>query len=262
MDLETEWHGDPAGEPVVLLHGFPQTTAAWDQVRPALVEAGFRVAVPAQRGYTAVTRPAGRRAYRLAELVDDAAGVCAAAGGPVHLVGHDWGGAVAWALAAGRPELLRTLTVVSTPHPRALVEASVRSTQALKSWYIGAFQLPVLPERLLLARDAAVLRRLLRGLPAETVDAYVAGMREPGALTAALNWYRALPYGAPRGGRITTPTLYVWGGRDPALGEAAALRTGAHVHGPYEFVALPGAGHWIPEKNPGELVERFLAHVR
>ena len=261
VDLETRFEGDPGGEPVVLLHGFPQTAVAWDGVWPALAEAGYRVALPEQRGYTASARPAGRRAYRMAELVEDVAGVVDRVGGPVHLVGHDWGGAVAWSVAAARPELLRTLTSVSTPHPRALTKAAVTSTQGLQSWYIGLFQLPVVPERLLLAGGGKQLRTLLRGLPAATVDEYVARMSEPGALTAALNWYRALPFGGPPGRRIATPTLYVWGEKDPALGRAAAEATGDHVHGPYRFVPLAGAGHWIPERNADRLVPPLLEHL-
>lgn len=261
MDLQTHLHGEPTGVPVVLLHGFPQTAAAWDGVWPALVAAGHHVAVPEQRGYSASARPAGRAAYRMGELVDDVAGVVAKVGGPVHLVGHDWGGAVAWAVAASRPELLRTLTVVSTPHPAALAKAMVTSRQALMSWYIALFQLPVVPERLLLGDGARRLRSLLRGLPPAAVDEYVARMSEPGALTAALNWYRALPLGSPRGTRITTPTLYVWGERDPALGRAAAEATGGHVHGPYEFAPLAGAGHWVPELDADRLVAALLPHL-
>jgi pimeloyl-ACP methyl ester carboxylesterase len=261
MELETSLYGESSGSPVVLLHGFPQTAAAWDGVWPALVAAGHRVAVPEQRGYSAAARPAGRSAYRMAELVDDVAGVVADVGGPVHLVGHDWGGAVAWSVAASRPELLRSLTVVSTPHPRALAKAMVTSNQALMSWYIALFQLPVVPERLLLAGGGKQLRTLLRGLDPALVDEYVARMSEPGALTAALNWYRALPFGAPPGHRITTPTLYVWGEKDPALGRAAAEATADHVHGPYEFVPLPGAGHWIPERHADALLPPLLAHL-
>jgi pimeloyl-ACP methyl ester carboxylesterase len=169
---------------------------------------------------------------------------------------------VGWAVAAGRPELLRTLTSVSTPHPAALTRAALTSTQALRSWYIGFFQLPVLPERLLLAGGGTQLRRLLRGLPAAHVDAYLARMSEPGALTAAVNWYRALPFGGLGGGRVTTPTLYVWGERDPALGRAAAEATGRHVQGPYEFLPLAGAGHWIPERNADRLLPPLLEHLR
>ena len=259
MQLDVRTEGDPGGTPVLLLHGFPQTAAAWDGVVPALAGAGHRVLVPTQRGYSATARPRGRGAYRMSELVADVVELIDA---PVHLVGHDWGGAVAWAVAGRRPELLRSLTVVSTPHPRALAKAAVTSKQALMSWYIGLFQLPVLPERALLADDAKGLRTVLRGLPKASVETYVAAMQQPGALTAALNWYRALPLaGRGGGGPVTVPTLYVWGERDPALGRTAAELTGDHVSGPYEFVPVPGAGHWIPERNPDALLAALLPHL-
>jgi pimeloyl-ACP methyl ester carboxylesterase len=156
------------------------------------------------------------------------------------------------------------LTVVSTPHPRALVRSLVTSSQGARSWYMGAFQLPVLPEKLLLANGGRLLRRMLRGsgLPAPLADEYVTRMRAPGALTAALNWYRALPL--DRGGLdpITTPTLYVWGDADFALGPAAARATARYVRGPYTYVQLPGGPHWLPELQPERLLEPLLAHLR
>jgi pimeloyl-ACP methyl ester carboxylesterase len=139
----------------------------------------------------------------------------------------------------------------------------VTSTQALRSWYFLVVQLPVVPERLLLAREAALLRRTLRGtgLGRDSTDRYVARMREPGALTAALNWYRGLPLSRGTVGRVEVPTLYVWGERDVALGRKAAETTADHVTGPYEFVPLAGAGHWIPERHAPELLDPLLRHL-
>jgi pimeloyl-ACP methyl ester carboxylesterase len=184
-----------------------------------------------------------------------------------HLVGHDWGGAVAWAAAGARPDRLHTVTVVSTPHPRAMVAAMARGPQLVRSAYMGFFQLPRLPEQVLLAGGGAVLAGLLRGsgLPAGTAREYADRMREPGALTAALNWYRAIPLHRPAtagAGTVTVPTLYVWGDADPALGRAAATRTGAWVSGPYTFVAVPGGSHWIPERHPDALLPPLLEHLR
>ncbi|HZB50045.1 MAG TPA: alpha/beta fold hydrolase, partial [Mycobacteriales bacterium] len=154
VTLPVQEDGDPAGEAVVLLHGFPQTPAAWDRVRPALAAAGYRVLVPAQRGYPDAPRPAGRRGYRTGELVGDVLALLDRHGvDRAHLVGHDWGAAVAWAVAAAHPDRLRSLTAVSVPHPRALTGALLTSTQALRSWYILLFQAPWLPEQLLLAGD-------------------------------------------------------------------------------------------------------------
>jgi pimeloyl-ACP methyl ester carboxylesterase len=180
-----------------------------------------------------------------------------------HVVGHDWGGAVAWALAAGHPERVASVAVVSTPHPRAAFEALPRSLQALRSSYVAFFALPALPEAVLLAGRGAVLRRMLRGsgLPADRADAYVAAMREPGALTGALAWYRAARPGDLAVGDVTVPTLYVWSPGDVALGGTAARRTAAHVTGPYRFEVLDGAPHWIPETRGRELSALLLDHL-
>jgi pimeloyl-ACP methyl ester carboxylesterase len=259
-DFDVRVQGD--GEPVVLLHGFPQHAGSWGQVAPALAEAGYRAVALDQRGYSPGARPTGRRPYVLAEAAADVLALLDALGADrAHVVGHDWGGAVGWRLAATAPDRLRTLTSVSTPHPRALVRSLLTSDQALRSWYMALFQLPVLPERLLLAADGRLLRSMLRGTGDLKRD-YVDRMRGAGALTAALNWYRAMPFDPGTGGPVSTPTLYVWGARDPALGPAAAAATARYVTGPYTFVRLPDAGHWIPEREPRALLDPLLAHLR
>lgn len=258
--LDIRHEGDPTGQPVLLLHGFPQSGASWDRVWPALVEAGYRVTIPDQRGYSPGLRPTRRSDYRLEALVEDVVGLIDA---PTHLVGHDWGAVVGWALAMRRPELLRSLTAISVPHPAAMAKSLVTSTQALQSGYVLAFQLPLLPERLLLAGNGAVLRRMLRGtgLDAAATEEYVTRMREPGALTAALNWYRGLPFSRTPARPVTVPTLYVWGARDFALNRKGAETTVDHVTGPYEFVPLTRAGHWIPERHADELLDPLLRHL-
>jgi len=260
LDFDVRVEGDPAGEPVVLLHGFPQHAGAWDKVWPALVDAGRRVVLPDQRGYSPGARPPDRRAYSATELAADVLALLDELELPsAHLVGHDWGGGVAWGLASAAPDRVRTLTAVSTPHPRAMLTAS----QAARSWYMGAFLLPAVPERVLLASRARMLRGMLRrsGLPREAADGYADRMAQPGALTAALNWYRALPYARASVGPIDVPTLYVWGDQDVALGPAAAAGTGRWVRGPYTFVPLPGTGHWIPELAPDALLRPLLDHL-
>jgi pimeloyl-ACP methyl ester carboxylesterase len=201
----------------------------------------------------------------LEEAVEDAVAVLDAAGvDRAHVVGHDWGGAVAWALAAGRSERLASATVLSTPHPRAMVASLWRSPQLLQSSYIAAFQLPVVPERLLLARTGALLRRALErtDLPARYVDRYVHGMLEPGALSAALGWYRALrPGSVPDAGPVDVPTTYLWSSRDGALSRAAAERTADHVTGPYRFEVAEGVSHWIPELAPDLVTSLVLDRV-
>jgi pimeloyl-ACP methyl ester carboxylesterase len=224
-----------------------------------------RAVAPDQRGYTAANRPDGRRSYRIEALVDDALDVIDATGeARVHVVGHDWGGGVAWALAANHPDRLASLTIVSTPHPGAM-RRSMLGSQLLRSWYMVFFQLPWLPERVLLSGDAAALTRSLErsGLPSEVARRYAAHMQEPGALTAALNWYRALPFSSPdyAVGRITVPTLFVWSTGDVALGRAAAERTRDWVDAPYRFEVLDGVSHWIPETAPDRLNPLLVEHV-
>ena len=163
LDFAVRVEGDPAGEPVVLLHGFPQHAGSWDRVWPELAGAGYRAVLLDQRGYSPGARPAGRRAYVLAEAATDVLALLDELGiERAHVVGHDWGGAIGWRLAAAAPDRLLSLTSVSTPHPRALLRSMVTSDQALRSWYMGFFQLPVLPERALLAREGRLLHRGLR----------------------------------------------------------------------------------------------------
>ncbi|MGY1814632.1 alpha/beta fold hydrolase [Blastococcus sp. SYSU D00820] len=259
--------GGPAdGEPVVLLHGFPQDSGAWDRMAPVLHGAGLRTLAPDQRGYSPSARPGGRGAYRLREVAGDVLALLDAAGlESAHVVGHDWGGIVGWALGAWYPERLRTLTALSVPHLAAMSKAMVTSDQALRSSYIGFFQLPVVPERLLLAGGGAALRRMLLrgGLPEELVDRYVRRMREPGALTAALNWYRALPLGVRDPvGRVRVPTLHVWSTGDTFLGRTATEATAQYVTAPYTLEVLEGVTHWIPELAAERTAELVIAHTR
>jgi pimeloyl-ACP methyl ester carboxylesterase len=258
--------GPSHGDPVVLLHGFPQDATAWDQVAPVLHEHGLRTLAPDQRGYSPMARPRGRARYRLRETTDDILALLDAAGlDSAHVVGHDWGGIVAWALGAWHPHRVRSLTALSVPHPAAMAKAMVSSDQALRSYYMGLFQLPLLPERLLLAGGGAALRRTLHrgGLPDDAVDRYVARMQEPGALSAALGWYRALPWnGRDPVGSVRVPTLHVWSTGDAFLGRAATDATAQFVDAPYRLEVLEGVSHWVPELAADRVAELVTAHVR
>lgn len=243
--------GPEDGIPVVLLHGFPQDSTCWDGVVEPLHAAGYRTLAPDQRGYSPRARPTRVKAYRQAELVEDVVELLDAAGAQkAHIVGHDWGGIVAWAFASKYPERCRTLTSLSTPHPGAFRSVSLRSTQLLKSWYMVLFQVPRLSEAILRPGGPA-WQALVTGLPPHQAQHYAERLRSPGALSAALDWYRALPRDMARPSvpphRIVTPTLYLWGERDPALGRAAAEATAGFVTGSYTFTTLPRVGHWIPE---------------
>jgi pimeloyl-ACP methyl ester carboxylesterase len=258
--------GPPEGEAVVLLHGFPQDSTAWTSVEPLLHRNGLRTLAPDQRGYSPGARPAGRTAYRVSETAADVLALLDAAGlERAHVVGHDWGAAVGWALAAWHPDRVRSLTAISVPHPQAMTRALVTSDQGLRSYYMALFQLPVLPERLILANEAAPLRRMLSrgGLPDAAVERYVGRMREPGALTGALGWYRAIPWSArQRVGAIRVPTLHLWSTGDAFLGRAATEDTARFVDAPYRLEVLEGVGHWIPELAADVVADLVTAHVR
>lgn len=264
LRFETRDHGPSAGEAVVCLHGFPQDASAFDDVVPPLVAAGLRVLTPDQRGYSPGARPTGRGAFTLRALVGDVVALLDAAGvDAAHIVGHDWGGAVAWAIAGRHRDRVRSLTVLSTPHPAAMQAAMVRSTQMLRSAYMAAFQVPWLPEAVSLAAGGRLMRAALTrsGLPAERAARYVRRMREPDALRSALGWYRALPLSAGYGpGRVRVPTTYVWGSRDPFFAPAAARRTGGFVTGPFRELRLD-AGHWLPETRPLDVADAVLEAV-
>ena len=252
------------GPVVVALHGFPQTSASWAAVTPHLTAAGRRVLAPDQRGYSPRARPAGVEPYALPHLVGDVLALLDAAGvEQADLLAHDWGGGVAWALAADHPDRVRTLTVASTPHPRALLEAMPHG-QALRSWYMGLFQLPALPERLL--GRPAVVRRLLGAPGSARTAASEAFLADRDAARASLGWYRAAARSvAGRGvppGPVRVPTTYVWSDRDVALGRWAAERTGRWVEADYRFVVLDGVSHWIPDERPDELARHALERMR
>ena len=255
--------GPEDGEVVVLLHGFPERASSWDAVAARLHAEGYRTLAPDQRGYSPGARPSGRRAYAVPRLVGDVeALVAAAGGGPVHLVGHDWGAIVAWATAGQRPHLVRTLTTVSVAHPQAFMDAMLRSNQVLRSWYVGFFQLPVLPERLV---GRAVGEKLLRATG--MTDAELATFRreivEYGALPHGIAWYRALPF-TPRGWigqRVTVPTSHVWSEGDTALARTGSERTERYVDAAYSLHVLPGS-HWLPEQQPDALADVVLERVR
>ncbi|MEU5914748.1 alpha/beta fold hydrolase [Micromonospora sp. NPDC047527] len=265
LTFEVRTGGPTDGAPVLLLHGFPQHSGEWDEVVPALHTAGLRTYALDQRGYSPGARPEAVAAYRIPELVADAVAVLDALGlDAVHLVGHDWGAIVAWALAAGHPDRVRTLTAVSVPHPAAMAHALANDTeQKARSSYIALFRKPGKAEKVLLAFNATALRKMLGGVgDGSQVDRYAGPMREPGALTAALNWYRAMSRADLAAvGPVAVPTTYVWSDRDIAIGRSAAEACAPNVSGDYRFVPLPGVTHWIPDAAPGRLAEAILARV-
>ncbi|MEU6775195.1 alpha/beta hydrolase [Streptomyces sp. NPDC046759] len=256
--------GPPTGRPVLLLHGFPQTGLVWQRQIGALAARGYRVVAPNQRGYSPGARPQRPEDYRMDLLVDDVVAITRELGwAAFDLVGHDWGGAVAWWTAHAHPGRVRTLAVVSTPHPGALATTlRTDQDQRERSHYMIDWRETPATEQRMLAHAARELRELYAGkVPPDSAEAYVRHLSQPGALTAALNWYRA---GRPDGtiGVVDAPTLYVWSTQDSAFGPAAAQETRRWVRGPYRFETLQGVSHWVPEEAPEALSRLLLEHLR
>ena len=251
------------GDVVVLLHGFPERASSWHQVAARLHAHGFRTLAPDQRGYSPGARPPRRRDHRLELLTADVAALVERVGGPVHLVGHDWGAIVAWSLAQTRPELLRTLTAFSVPHPAAFARSMRGSLQPLRSWYVGVFQVRGLAERVL-ARPGPAARILRRGgMSAAEVEQFRTGIVEHGALRGGLMWYRALGLldrrQVPR--HVTVPTTMVWSDGDSFLDRSGVEATEHYVDAPYELVVLQGVTHWIPTQAPEAAAEAIIERV-
>ena len=257
--------GPADGVPVVLLHGWPQFNTSWDGVADRLVAHGYRCLAPNQRGYSPRARPMRRRDYTSDELVADVVALLDAAGLPkVHLVGHDWGAAVAWGVAAQAPDRLATLTALSVPHPAAFLKAIPTSRQGLSSWYIYAFQFPKIPEKILSRPGDRGLAGMLQRLTGQSAAAARRDAErltaDPSLLTASLNWYRAMPLTDVRkvGGKITVPTMYVWSDGDTALREKGARDTARYVAGEYRFEVLAGLTHWLPDESPDTVADLLL----
>ena len=273
VSLHVALAGEGDGPLVVLLHGFPEFWWSWRYQIPALVQAGFRVAVPDLRGYNLSDQPAGVGDYGLAHLTADVDGLIKALGEETaHVVGHDWGGVVAWDFAMRYPARLRRLTILNVPHPQVMVRALLRSpTQIRKSWYIFFFQLPHLPELFVQKDDYGFLRKSLAGgrlvRPAkDELDPYVDAARRADSLRGGMNYYRAMFRGlAPRlkarPPRIDAETLVIWGERDLFLGRELAIPPRKLVpNARVEF--LPEASHWVQVDAPSRVNALLVPFLR
>jgi pimeloyl-ACP methyl ester carboxylesterase len=270
LDFEVFEAGE-GGRLALLLHGFPQHAVSWRNQVPFLAGLGYRVWAVNQRGYGGTSRPQRREEYGLDQLTDDVAGLIDASGAQsVTLIGHDWGAFVAWTFAIRRIRPLARLVIVNVPHPLCFRRELKTWVQRRKSWYIGFFQMPLLPELLLSAGEGRLLAATMRrdacnpqAFSNEVLDVYRANVSAPGAATAMLNWYRAAgrdvmaaDFDAP----IETPTLVIWGEEDVALGLPCLDGTDRYVRD-LRIERLPNVSHWAQEDAPQEvnrLLQEFL----
>ena len=259
LRFETLLAGPEDGEAVILLHGYPQSAASWRETMEWLAGRGYRAIAPNLRGYSPDASPNDASEYSMDKLVADVVGIADSQKAErFHLVGHDWGGALAWSVAGAHPTRLLSLTVLSTPHSAAMLEAMRNSTQGLRSSYMAFFRLPRVPEMVFnfAGLRSAGLGLRATGLPAESWHRDREQLRRVGGLHGPLNWYRGAINRNTKLRRIPVPTMYIWGKHDFALGRRAAELTAKYVTGPYRFEEI-NAGHWIIDRNPGVL-QRLL----
>lgn len=274
--------GDPNGEPILLLHGFPEFWGGWRKQIPYLVEKGYRVIVPDQRGYNLSDKPNRIEDYLIDVLAADVVGIMDALGyDRFHLVGHDWGAAVAWWTARTYYARLKSLTILNVPYPTVMLKEMRQGNwqQMLKSWYIGFFQIPALPEALLGGFNAQGLVNMMKASsnPTTFSEADLVEYREawlkPDALRGMLSWYRALfrtdakaaeararRDDLPKGKYISTPTQILWGEKDIALSKTT-VPPSADICTDVRVEYFPNATHWLQHDEPNAVNERIHQHV-
>lgn len=259
--------GPKSGVPVVLLHGFPEFWYGWRHQIPALVAAGCRVIVPDQRGYNLSDKPKGVKSYSVFTLVKDIIGLIDALGyEKVNLVGHDWGAVVAWALAILHPERLHRLSIMNVPHPAVMKRFLQRDLEQIRrSWYVFLFQLPWLPESGMRQDNWRGAQRALRGsgkvdtFTTDDVVKYKEAWSRPGAMTAMINWYRAIMRyqpPMPKDLRVKVRTLMMWGMKDFALSHRMARPSMDYVD-EGNLIFFPEATHWV-QHDAAEEVNHYL----
>jgi pimeloyl-ACP methyl ester carboxylesterase len=259
LRFETLLAGPESGEAVILLHGYPQSAGSWRETMEWLAGRGYRAVAPNLRGYSPDASPIDASEYSMDKLVADVIGIADSQHAErFHLVGHDWGGALAWAVAGAHPKRLLSLTVLSTPHTAAMLEAMRNSTQGLRSSYMAFFRLPRVPEMVLnfAGLRSAGLGLRITGLPADSWHRDREQLRRVGGLHGPLNWYRGALNRRMKVRRVSVPTMYIWGKHDFALGRRAAELTAKYVTGPYRFEEI-NAGHWIIDRN-ADVLQRLL----
>jgi pimeloyl-ACP methyl ester carboxylesterase len=256
ISLYVEEHGE--GVPVLMLHGWPDSARLWRHQVPVLAGHGYRVITPDLRGFGRSEQPGEVRSYGLRNVVGDITGLLDALEVPAaHVVGHDWGAAVAWLTAIMRPDRVRTLTAISSPHP--LAPPTIRQYEM--AWFQLFFQFYGVAEATIEHDDWAWLKMFSRG--DGDLGQAIEDLSRPGALTASLNWYRAnvapqLPGRAPKLPPVTAPTLGIWSTGDHYLDGERMKSSAGFVQGPWRYEEIPGASHWVPLDAPEALNDLLL----
>lgn len=256
-----------AGETVILLHGFPVTSAMWEPLMQPLADAGYRAIAFDQRGYSPGARPEEESAYATQTITADVLKlVDALEAAKFHLIGHDWGAAIGWNTVINHPQRVLSWTGLSIAHPIAFADALQNDPdQQSRSGYFALFTTPGLPEVLFTFADFTALKAMFAPMPETHLNEYLQVFGEPGALTAALNWYRQmgenlLGVESPNP-IIETPTLFIWGNNDPSAGRVAVEGQEQYMKGPYEFIELDGE-HWLMETHAQTIVPAVIKHLQ
>jgi pimeloyl-ACP methyl ester carboxylesterase len=261
VGLRVEEHG--SGDPVLLLHGFPDSALLWRNQIPALVDAGYRVVVPDLRGFGESDKPQNVDAYSADQLVGDALGILDALGiERTHVISHDWGAFIGWALAALAPGKVESLAALAVGHPASFLGAGL--DQREKSWYMLLFQFAA-AEQLIVADNWKWLRDFTRHH--SELAHWIKDLERPGALTAALNWYRANanpenPTPAAGFPNVSCPTFGIWASQDAYLTESQMLGSTAYVHGMWRYERIEGASHWMQLDQPERINQLLLSFLR
>lgn len=274
IQLHVVMAGPEDGEPIILLHGFPEFWYGWKNQIPFLAEQGYRVIVPDQRGYNLSDKPDAARHYTLDTLAQDVVNLATALNyDKINLVGHDWGGVVAWWVATLFPDKLKKLIILNVPYPTVIAHQLMKGNiiQLLKSWYIGFFQIPFIPETLVSLSDYEIMANAIQqsatpgSFSTEDMNLYRRAWSQPGAMTSMMNWYRALARNAIENDshieqHIVTPTLILWGEKDRFLGKEMA-QPSVELCDKGELIFYPDATHWLQHDkadSANEEIHRFL----
>lgn len=264
FEFDCRVSGTEGNETVLLLHGFPETSHMWIPLMEKLSAMGYYCVAPNMRGYSESACPKGIKKYTTEHLKQDILNLAdVVQAHTFHLIAHDWGAIIGWHLAYHHPDRIRTWTALSVPHLKGFAKAlKTDPVQKKKSRYIGWFLVPILPEMMLRKKDFAKFRRLWKHSSPEELHDYLTVFRRKKTLTAALNYYRANlgKRRPPPIGDISTPTLFIWGNRDLAIGKTAAENNHKYMKGAYTYLEVDG-GHWLMQTNYADVERAVIKHL-